>query len=98
MCRDDLDPANLVFFLLHPTHYEVIPVPPRRPEMLGCLFMSLSLAWQLSTAALRMRRPAIMPAIFALLAFGSKETTIICRRCSITWCETPTVIRCRVVQ
>jgi len=66
--------AALTFFLIHPVHVEVLPVPPRRPEMLCCMFMSLSLALQLSPRALGMRTPPVVPALFALLAIASKET------------------------
>jgi hypothetical protein len=67
----------LGFFLLHATHIEVLPVPSRRPEMLCCLFMLISLALQLSRRSLTASRPPIAPAFFALLAFGSKETAFI---------------------
>ena len=67
----------LLFFLLHATHYEVIPVPARRPETLCCLFMALALAWQLSPRSLASRRPPIVPAVFTLLAIASKETALI---------------------
>jgi hypothetical protein len=69
--------ATLVVFLLHPTHYEVLPVPSRRPEMLCCMFMTLSLAIQLSPRSLGTRRPPITPAVLALLAIASKETAFI---------------------
>jgi hypothetical protein len=69
--------ATLVVFLLHPTHYEVLPVPSRRPEMLCCMFMTLSLATQLSPRSLGLRRPPIIPAVLALLAIAAKETAFI---------------------
>jgi hypothetical protein len=69
--------AALTVFLLHPTHYEVLPVPARRPEMLCCMFMALSLAIQLSPRSLGTRRPPIAPAVLALLAIASKETAFL---------------------
>lgn len=66
-----------VFFALHPLQFEVLPVPPRRPEILCCLFMVLSLYSQLSPKRLAMKRPPILPAVFAMLAIGSKETALV---------------------
>jgi len=68
---------GMVFFLLHPSHVEVIPVPARRPESMCAMFMALSLIWQLSPGSLRMRRPPIVPALWALLAMCSKETGLL---------------------
>jgi hypothetical protein len=67
----------MLFFLLHPAHVEVIPVPPRRADLLCCLFLALSLTSQLSPKALAMKRPPILPAIFGLLAIASKESGLI---------------------
>ena len=69
--------AALAVFLLHPTNWEVIPVPSRRPELLCCLFMALSVAAQLAPRALAARRPPIWPAIFTALAIASKETALV---------------------
>ena len=66
--------AVLIFFLLHPSHYEILPVPARRPESLCGLFMLLALATQLSPRALGARWPARWPALWTLLAIASKET------------------------
>jgi hypothetical protein len=66
--------AALVAFLLHPTHFEVIPVPARRPELLCCLFMAFSLWLQLSPRAMRSVRAPILPAVATLLAIASKES------------------------
>lgn len=66
-----------VFFALHPLQFEVLPVPPRRPEILCCLFMVLSLYSQLSPKRLAMKRPPVLPAVFAMLAIGSKETALV---------------------
>ena len=53
---------GLAFFLFHPSHAEVVPVPARRPEAMCAMFTALSLIWQLSPRSLRMRRPPIVPA------------------------------------
>lgn len=68
---------GLAFFLFHPSHAEVVPVPARRPEAMCAMFMAMSLIWQLSSRSLRMRRPPIVPALWALLAMLSKETALI---------------------
>lgn len=67
----------LLVFLLNPTHWEVIPVPARRAEMLCAMFIAWSLWSQASSASLSLRRPAIRPALLCLLALASKETAII---------------------
>ncbi|MFQ5806019.1 MAG: hypothetical protein ACE5I3_06175 [Phycisphaerae bacterium] len=69
--------AGMLFFLLHPTHFEVVPVPPRRADLLCGLWLALSLTCQLSPKALAMKRPPILPAVFGLLAIASKETGLI---------------------
>ena len=66
--------VTLLAFLVHPTHFEVIPVPARRPELLCCAFMALSLWLQLSPKALRSQRAPILPALATLAAIASKET------------------------
>lgn len=63
-------------FVLHPALYEVVPVPPRRADTMCGLFMLLALWAQLSPKALGGWRPAVLPAVFALLALGSKETAV----------------------
>jgi hypothetical protein len=65
--------AAALFFFLHDSHFEVIPVPARRPEMLCALFACLSLASQLGEKTLHKRWP-LMPAVWMLLAAASKET------------------------
>lgn len=65
--------AGALFFFLHDSHFEVIPVPARRPEMLCALFACLSLASQLGDKSLRKNWPWI-PAVWMLLAAASKET------------------------
>jgi hypothetical protein len=67
----------LAFFLLHATHFEVLPVPSRRPELLCCLFMLVSLALQVSERALTSAVRPVLPAVFTLLAFASKETAFV---------------------
>ncbi|MBU0638969.1 MAG: hypothetical protein KKB50_08905 [Planctomycetes bacterium] len=69
--------VTMLFFLLHSTNHEIVPVPPRRPEILCGLFMALSLWAQSSPRALALRRPPILPAIFGLLAIASKETGLV---------------------
>lgn len=69
--------AALFFFLLHPTHVEVLPVPPRRPELLCGLFMALALAAQLAPRRLTQTRLGFVPAAFTLLALLSKETALV---------------------
>ena len=69
--------AAMLFFVLHPASFEVVPVPPRRPEPLCGLFMALALASQLSPKALKSKWPAILPALFGLLAVASKETGLL---------------------
>lgn len=64
--------AALVF-VLHPSQFEVVPVPPRRAEMMCWIFMAMCLVVQLSPRALALRRPALWPAVLALLAYLSKE-------------------------
>jgi hypothetical protein len=57
---------------LHPVGMEVVPVPPRRPELLTALFALLAVSAQIAprtAAGLR-----VAPALFALLAMASKET------------------------
>jgi hypothetical protein len=69
--------VTLVAFLVHPTHYEVIPVPARRPEMLCCAFMALSIWFQLSPSALRSERAPLLPALATLGAIASKESGLV---------------------
>jgi len=68
---------SLLVFLLNPLHWEVIPVPARRAEMLCGLFMAWSLWALASPASLSRRWPAIGPALLCLLALASKETAIL---------------------
>jgi hypothetical protein len=69
--------AALLIVLLHPLILEVLPVPPRRPELLCGMFMALSLWLQLSRVELQERRPTSAPALLTLLAIASKETGFI---------------------
>jgi len=66
--------VTLVAFLVHPTHFEVIPVPARRPELLCCALMALALWLQLSPRAMRSKRMPILPALATLAAIASKES------------------------
>jgi len=69
--------ATLVAFLVHPSHFEVIPVPARRPELLSGAFMALSLWLQLAPRALHARRAPLLPAVAALAAIAAKETAFV---------------------
>ena len=65
--------AGVIFFLLHPLLFEVVPFPPRRPELLCATFMLLALAAE-AGRGLRFR---ILGGVAALLALGAKETAAI---------------------
>ncbi len=65
--------AGLLFFLLHPLHFEAIPYPPRRPEFLCLTFMLLALASENRTGKVF----RISGALATLLALASKETALI---------------------
>jgi hypothetical protein len=65
--------AALVF-TLHPRHFEILPAPSRRAEVLCCTFMLLALWAQLAPRRLELGRPGIAPALLTLLAIASKET------------------------
>jgi hypothetical protein len=66
----------LLVFLLHPVQYDVVPIPPRRADLLCCAFMMLSLYLQLAPRALRTRFP-LWPALAMLAAIASKETAFV---------------------
>ncbi len=65
-----------LFFVLHPSHVDVLPIVARRHETLAALFAALALAVHLSPRALALRRPLVLPAFLALCAMGSKETAL----------------------
>ncbi|MFT7484815.1 MAG: hypothetical protein ACI9F9_000659 [Candidatus Paceibacteria bacterium] len=65
--------AGLAFFFLHDSHFEAIPVPARRPEMMCGLFACLALASQLDPRALT-RKWSVAAPVLMLLAAASKET------------------------
>ena len=67
----------LLFFILHPSHWEVIPVPPRRADVMCCLALALSISIQLDPRALARNRAAVTPAIWMMLAIASKETALV---------------------
>ena len=69
--------VGLLAFLLSPLLFEVLPVPPRRPELLCCGLMALALWLQLSPGTLRSRGFAVWPAVATLLAIASKETAFV---------------------
>jgi hypothetical protein len=68
--------AALVFFLIHPVHAAVIPVPPRRADVLCVLFMSLALAEQARASSESRSRVLISVALTAL-ALASKEAAFL---------------------
>jgi len=83
-CRRLAGPGSLLaagvacgFFLLHPFQMEILPVPSRQADLLSCLFSLLALYTQLSPRVLALRRPVLLPALFTLLALGSKETALL---------------------
>lgn len=63
----------VLFFVLHESHFEVVPVPARRPELLCALFACAALAAQLRPRALAARWPVLGP-LLMLAAAASKET------------------------
>ncbi len=65
--------AGLLFFLLHPLHFEAIPYPPRRPEFLCLAFVLLAL----SAESRRGKAYRLFGALATLLALASKETALI---------------------
>ncbi len=65
--------AGMLFFFSHPLLFEVVPYPPRRPELMCSMFMLLAL-----TAAARGGSKAwIWSGSATLLALASKETALI---------------------
>ena len=70
-------PVAVLAFLLSPNHFEVLPVTPRRPEMMALTFVLLAVWAQVSPRALARRRPPVAPALFALLAMGSKDNGLL---------------------
>ncbi|MFH1144133.1 MAG: hypothetical protein V1774_06285 [Candidatus Eisenbacteria bacterium] len=69
--------AGLLFFLLHPSHVEVIPVVARHAELLSGLFMALALSAHLAPRRLRDRGLPWLPALLALPAYLAKESAYI---------------------
>lgn len=63
----------LLFFLVHDSHFEVVPVPARRPELLCALFACIALWTQILPRQLEKRWP-ILPAVFMVAAAAAKET------------------------
>jgi hypothetical protein len=68
--------AALVFFLIHPVHAAVIPVPPRRADVLCALFMSLALAEQ-ARASSESRSRVLICVALTTLALASKEVAFL---------------------
>lgn len=65
--------VGLAFFLLQESHFEVIPVASRRPELLCAVFAGLALFVQLSPKSLGKKWPWA-PAFWMACAAASKET------------------------
>jgi hypothetical protein len=70
-------PLAAGIFVLLPSHYEVLPVPARRPEILASLLSLLSLWLLLRPRSLERVRPAWAAGAVALLAIGAKETALL---------------------
>jgi hypothetical protein len=66
-----------LYFIIHPLQFEVVPVPPRRAEMLCFLFMGWSLYSLLSPGKMALKRPPLVPALIALPAYLSKEASLV---------------------
>lgn len=64
--------TSLIVFLLLPVHAEVVPLVSRQMDPL-CLLFSLLALW----TALRAPRSSWVPALFTLLAVGSKEIGVL---------------------
>jgi hypothetical protein len=69
--------VTLLLLLLHPTQWEVLPVPARRAELMCGLAVALSLLLQLRPRALAGRRPPVGPALCMMAAIASKETALL---------------------
>lgn len=69
--------TGLLVFLLSPLQWEVLPVPPRRSELLCLAFMAIAISLQLKPGAIRARWPSIWSAVATSLAIASKETAFI---------------------
>lgn len=65
--------AGVAFYLFHPLLFEVVPYPPRRPELMCSMFMLLALTAEARGGA----RAWIWSASATLLALASKETALI---------------------
>jgi hypothetical protein len=65
--------AALAFYVFHPVHATVVPVPARRADVLCVLFTALALAAQ-AEAVRRGRTRALLPVALVVLALISKET------------------------
>lgn len=65
--------AGVVFFLFHPLQFEVVPFPPRRPELMCSAFILLALAAE-ARSGWRFR---VLGGAATLLSLASKETAVI---------------------
>ena len=64
-------------FLFFPSHFEVLPVPARRPEMLVSACALLAIWFQVSPRVWKRRLPPLLPALCALLSMGSKDNGLV---------------------
>ena len=65
--------VGVSFFLFHPLQFEVLPFPPRRPELLCSMFVLLALAAEAHSGW----RSRVLSGAATLLALASKETAAI---------------------
>jgi hypothetical protein len=63
-------------FLFHPTHFEVIPVLSRRPELMASAFMCCSLAALVPGDEKRSGRRYLLSLVWFILALSAKETAM----------------------
>ena len=64
-------------FVLFPRHLDVVPVVPRRGELMVGAFTLLALASQLAPRNLERGLPPLAPALWMLLAMASKDTGLV---------------------
>lgn len=66
--------AALAAFLVFPAHFEILPSPARRPDLLCILFLALAVRAGAAAARSGARGAAVASAAFVALAIASKET------------------------
>ena len=67
----------LAVFLVHPVHAAVLPVPPRRGDLLCLAFMALAAAAQARAATRRGSEVSFLPALATGLALASNEKAFV---------------------